>query len=279
LFTLFETYERARDDRYTLKRDAIVEFHESVRGLSVGAPVEFQGLKIGEVLDIGLVMDFDKLEFTIPVRVRVEPERLPLPIAEGQSQKEREHRLIGKGFRAQLETGSLLTGQLFINLDFHADAPPVEPRYQNGLLVVPSVPSSSRAIMQSVMRFVKRLDELPVEDIGRDLQGTLAGMERLVNGPDLSAAVASLKRIMVGLETTTQTLNAETVPELSAVLAEMQTVLKDLDQWVSADAPLQADLRQTLEALSAAARAVSELADMLERHPEALFQGKEGEGR
>ena len=279
LFKLYETYDDAREDRYSVKRDYIVEFTESVRGLSVGAPVEFRGIQVGTVTDIGLKADFDNLEFTIPVRVRLEPERLPLPIAEGRTQKDREQRMLAAGFRAQLATGNLLTGQLFIDLSFHADAPPAEQRLHDGLPVIASVPSSSQEIMQAVTRFVRRLEQLPLEDIGRDLQESLAGVERLVNGPDLRAAVASLGRVMAGLETTSQTLNADTLPELNAALAEMRTVLRDLDQWVSADAPLQGDLRETLEELSKAARAVSELADMLERHPEALLQGKGGEGR
>jgi paraquat-inducible protein B len=230
-------------------------------------------------MDIGMEADFDKLEFTIPVRVRLEPERLPLPIAEGQTQKDREQRMLAAGFRAQLATGNLLTGQLFIDLNFHEDAPPVEQRLYDGLPVIASVPSSSQEITQAVTRFVRRLEQVPLEAIGKDLERSLAGIQQLVNDPDLREAVASLGRIMAGLETTTQTLNADTVPELNGALAEMQTVLRDLDQWVSADAPLQGDLRETLEALAKAARAVSELADMLERHPEALLQGKGGEGQ
>lgn len=279
LFKLYETYEDAREDRYAVKRDYIVEFKESVRGLSVGAPVEFRGMQVGTVMEIGLKADFDKLEFTIPVRVRLEPERLPLPIAEGRTQKDREQRMLAAGFRAQLATGNLLTGQLFIDLDFHEDAPPAEQRLHDGLPVIASVPSSSQEIMQALTRFMRRLDQLPLEAIGKDLENTLAGVEGLVNSPDLRAAVASLGRVMADLETAAQTLNADTVPELNAALAEMRTVLRDLDQWVSADAPLHGDLRETLEELSKAARAVSELADMLERHPEALLQGKGGEGR
>jgi paraquat-inducible protein B len=182
--------------------------------------------------------------------------------------------MVKKGFRAQLKTGNLLTGQLFVDLDFYPDTPPVELSFSNDLPVIPSVPSASQEIMQGVTRFLKKLDQLPLEAIGKDLQNTMAGMDRLVNGPDLRDAVKSLRDILDELKTTTQTLNADTVPRINAALAEMATVLKDLDGWVSADAPLQGDLRKTLEELAAAGRAISDLADMLERHPEALIQGK-----
>jgi paraquat-inducible protein B len=279
-FKLYQTYENARDDRYTIKNDYIIEFANSVRGLAIGAPVEFRGMQIGTVVDFGLEADFDALVFTIPVRVRIEPERLISNFAgaeqtgSDEQQEDRIHRMVKKGFRAQLKTGNLLTGQLFIDLDFYPDAPPAELRFMNGLPMIPSVPSSSQEIMQAVTRFVKKLDQLPLEAIGRDLQNTMAGMDRLVNGPDLRDAVQSLGGILDELKTTTQTLNADTVPRINTALAEMATVLKNLDGWVSADAPLQGDLRKMLEELAAAGRAISELADMLERHPEALIQGK-----
>jgi paraquat-inducible protein B len=279
-FKLYDTFEEARDDRYTFKRDFIVEFKGSVRGLSVGAPVEFRGMQIGTVTDIELRADFEKLDFTVPVQIILEPERLNLSSPKDEDEAlNRWQRLLDKGFRAQLETGSLLTGQLYIKLDFFEDAPPAELSFDRGLPVLPSMPSSSQEIMQGVTRFVKKLDQLPLEDIGRNLQRTMAGMERLVNGPELASAVKSLREMLAELEKTTQTFNADTIPKINSALAEMEIVLKNLDGWVSADAPLQGNLQKTLEELAAAAQAVSELADMLERHPEALIQGKGSEGQ
>ena len=276
-FKLYDTYEKARDDRYTVKRDYIIEFHESVRGLSIGAPVEFHGLQIGVVESIELEADFEKLDFVIPVRISIEPQRLNLPIVDSAEQKNNMQRMLAKGFRAQLNTGSLLTGQLYVELNFFENAPPAELRRFKGLVVIPSMPSTSREVVQAITRFVRKLDQLPLEDIGRDLQRTMAGLNRLVNDPNLRNAIQSLRTILADLETTTQSLNAETVPKVNAALVEMETVLKDLDGWVSADAPLQGELRSTLEELTAAARAVSELADLLDRHPEALIQGKGSE--
>jgi len=274
-FKLYDTYEAARDDRYTVKRDMIIEIKDSVRGLSVGAPVEFRGLQIGKVTDIDLDADFENLDFTIPVRIELEPERLHLGSPKDEKDAiDRWQRLLDKGFRAQLETGSLLTGQLYVKLDIFEDAPPAKLSFYGDLPVIPSLPSSSQEIMQGVTRFLKKLDQLPLEAIGKDLQNTMAGVDKLVNGPDLRDAVQSLGGILDELKTTTQTLNADTVPRINTALAEMATVLKNLDGWVSADAPLQGDLRKTLEELAAAGRAISELADMLERHPEALIQGK-----
>ena len=139
---------------------------------------------------------------------------------------------------------------------------------------LPTVPAELDEVSQRFSTLLRRVEELPLEAIGKDLQNTMAGVDKLVNGPDLRDAVKSLGDILDELKTTTQTLNADTVPRINTALAEMTTVIKDLDGWVSADAPLQGDLRKTLEELAAAGRAISELADMLERHPEALIQGK-----
>jgi len=278
-FKLYVTQDEARDDRFTHTRDYVIEFTDSVRGLSVGAPVEFRGMQIGEVVDFGLQPDFEKLTFTIPVRVRIAPERLALPVTTDAEQMDRILRMIHKGLRAQLKTGNLLTGQLFVDLQFYPDAPPTEISYNGGLPVVPSVPSSSQEIVDGVARFVAKLDKLPLEDIGRNLQSSMAGIDRLVNDPALGSSLKSLRGIMAELEATTQTLNADTVPKINAILADLDNVIKDMDGWVSADAPLQGELRKTLKELSQAAQSISDLADLLERHPESLIQGKGKEGQ
>jgi paraquat-inducible protein B len=279
VFMLHETYEDARDQSYKIKHDVIVEFNESVRGLSIGAPVMFRGLQLGTVQDINLEGDFENLVFKMPVLLRLEPERMGLPMASGENLKDRWQRLIAKGFRAQLATGSLVTGQLFIDVDFHQDAPQEDLRFRDGLAVLPSVPSPTQEVMQGVTGFIKRLDDLPLEDVVMDLQQTLAGIDRLVNGPDIPRAVQSLGRMMGEFENTAISLNAETMPQFNAALVDIQKVLNNLDQWVSSDGPVQGDLNKMLQELSAAGRAISELSDMLERHPEALIQGKRGEFR
>ncbi|MGB3223066.1 MAG: MlaD family protein [Desulforhopalus sp.] len=277
VFMLHKTYEEARDQIYKVKYDVIVEFNESVRGLSIGAPVVFRGIQLGTVEDINLEGDFENLVFKIPVLLRLEPERMGLAMVSGEDLIDRWQRLVAKGFRAQLATGNLLTGQLFIDVDFHKNVPQDDLRFRDGVAILPSVPSPTQEVMQGVTGFIKRLDDLPLEDIVRDLQQTLAGVDRLVNGPDIPHAVKSLGRMMTEFENTATSINTETMPQFNVALVEIQKVLNNLDLWVSSDGPLQGDLSKMLQELSAAGRAVSELSDMLERHPEALIQGKRGQ--
>lgn len=274
-FKLYATQQEAKDDQYTVKNDYYIDFMDSVRGLSVGAPVEFRGIQIGSVLDIKLKADFEALEFSTLVKIRVERQRISLPEDVGEDHDVRFNRLVNNGLRAQLKTGSLLTGQLVVDLDFYDDEPEAKITMHNDLHILPSIPSSSQVVMQGVASFVKKLDHLPLEEIGRDMQGTLEGINRLVNNKDLGKAINSLQRVMVELETASQSINTDTFPRVNKALEELEVVLRDLDGLMNADAPLVDDLRSTLQQFYEAARAITNLADMLARHPEALLQGKD----
>lgn len=274
-FTLYATELEANDDRYTEKIEYYVEFTDSVRGLSVGAPVEFRGIQIGSVLDISLKADFDTMEFSTMVLIRIERQRISLPEDDEVDHDIRLKRMVHNGFRVQLKSGNLLTGQLFVDLEHYQDVPEAEITMHNDLPVLPSIPSSSQVVMQGVASFVKKLDHLPLEEIGKDLQGTLKGINRLVSNEDLGKAIHSLQGIMVELETASQSINRDTFPRVNKALAELEVVLSELDGLINADAPLVGDLRATLQQFHEAARAITSLADLLARHPEALLQGRD----
>ncbi len=278
-FKLYETLDQARDDRYTARTEFYIEFADSVRGLSVGAPVEFRGFQIGSVNDLTLKSDFEKLEFSTMVRISIERQRLSLPDEIDEDPTDRFLRMVDGGLRAQLKTGSLLTGQLFVDLEFSQDAAAAAPIRYNNLLVLPSVPSTTQELMADLSGFMKKLNQLPLEKIGRNLQSSMAGIDQLVNSAEMKKSLHSLERLLKEGETMAKAWNGETLPAVNANLAEIQTLLRNLEGWVSADAPLYGDLRNSLEELSKAARSINELADMLERHPEALIQGKRREAK
>ncbi|MGW8194560.1 MAG: PqiB family protein [Desulforhopalus sp.] len=278
-FTLYDSFLEARDARYTSKNDFYVEFSESVRGLSVGAPLEFRGFQIGTVVDMELQTDFKELEFSTMVRVSVEKERLPLQDDTGEDNIERFTRMANNGLRAQLKPGNLLTGQLFVDIEFHDGLPPPEIKHYKNLPVLPSLVSPSREIMQQLSQVMKKVDNLPLEEIGRDLQKSIAAVDRLVNGPDLKNGLVALERILTELKATTQAINGDTVPRINSTVSELETLLKNMDRWVERESPLYGELLRMMEEFSDAARAVNDLAEMLERQPEALLRGKKSENR
>ncbi len=273
-FLLFDDFVTAAQRQYTIKSRGIMFFSDSVRGLEVGAPVEFQGIKIGEVIDIDLQFDPEKVEFQIPVTVEIEPERIGFVVRDKAEEVALDQKLLDKGLRAQLKTGSLLTGKLFIDLDFYPDAEPVTLKSIDGQIVIPTIPTTIEAITASLNRFMKRLDELPLETIGRDLQETIEGLDRIVNSPELRNSLVSIEKILAEVRQLSANANTQTMPRINAMLDRLDRILVEMNGAISADAPLRHDLRATLQELAGAGRALRELAEFLDRHPEALIRGK-----
>ncbi len=273
-FILFDDFITAAQRQYTVKSRGIMFFSDSVRGLEVGAPVEFQGIKIGEVIDIDLQFDPEKVEFQIPVTVEIEPERIGFVARDKAEDVALDQKLLDKGLRAQLKTGSLLTGKLFIDLDFYPDAEPVTLKSIDGQIVIPTIPTTIEAITASLNRFMKRLDELPLETIGRDLQETIEGLDRIVNSPELRNSLVSIEKILAEVRQLSANANTQTMPRINAMLDRLDRILVEMNGAISADAPLRHDLRATLQELAGAGRALRELAEFLDRHPEALIRGK-----
>ena len=122
VFTLHDSFDSIEENAYTKKIKFIVFFDSSVRGLNRGAPVEFKGIKVGSVLDIRLEFDAEDSSFRIPVLIEIEPQRI---IEKGSPETESSYvtlnRLVERGLRARLQTGSLLTSQLYVELDMHPD--------------------------------------------------------------------------------------------------------------------------------------------------------------
>ncbi len=234
----------------------VLTFRESVRGLAVGAPVDFRGFVAGEVSRIDLNFDRQKTDFAMQVEISLYPERLARharSFAEGevsdQALRETMDRMVAKGFRAQLRTGNLLTGQCYIALDFFAKARPGKIDWR------------------------KRRPDLPVQP------GTLDSLQ-----DQLLAFVESTRHTLNHVDQLVVRLDQQVAPELVATLRDArrtldgaERMLASADRTLVSDAPLQVEMRDTLREVARAAAAVRNLADLLERQPESLLTGKKGE--
>ncbi len=303
-FKLYETRERIFDKTYTKKTRWLLYFEGSVRGLTVGSPVEFRGIPIGQVLDINITYDAEKQAFLIPVLVEIEGERIKVVGQMDETEeKERDEYLVQQGLRAQLKTGSLITGQLFVEMDFHPNAEPAQINWEGRYPQFPTVPTSMEEITTSLTHLLKKLEKLPIEQIGDDLRDTVEGAKRLVNSTELQEALATLdqtltqaqgfvtslnevvtpelKSAVANLNTTldhtrklTRNLDRTVVPELTATLKRAQSALNAIKGSISKDSALYYELMQVLKELTGAARSIRVMADYLERHPDALIYGK-----
>jgi paraquat-inducible protein B len=260
----------------------LMYFDQSLRGLAPGAPVDFRGVVLGEVKSIGIDFDTKARAFRMPVLVQVYPERLRRGVGadEMQTDDTRHKRLqfmIERGLRAQLRIGNLLTGQLYVALDFFPNAEPVEAPAASDPIVLPTVSNSLDELQSQIGEIAVKLNKIPYEQIGSDLQQTMA----------------SLNRTLATAEQLVKTLNNDVSPQITAAMKDVRRTLdsagKTLDtagktmtaagRAIAEDAPLQQDLRHTLQELSRSAASLRVLTDYLEQHPESLLRGKPRDSR
>jgi paraquat-inducible protein B len=274
-FFLYENHEAIYEKSYAEKEYYLLYFAGSVRGLTVGAPVEFRGIKVGEVADIKLEFDAPELDFRVPVLIEIEPERIEVVGGDRQTLPENGiDLLVDKGLRAQLRSGNLFTGQLYVDFDFYPEAPQAQVAQQGKYQVVPTIPTPLDEITGSLTNLLARIEALPIEQIGHDLSDAVQGAQQLITSDELGNAIDVLNETLQQTQTLVANLNATATPAIRATLAQVQETLSAADTLLQDDAPLQLDLRRVLRELSEAARSIRTLADYLERHPEALIRGK-----
>lgn len=280
LFPLYANREATRQVTYVRKEDYLLYFEGSVRGLTVGAPVEFRGIKIGEVTDVRLQLLADDYSLRVPVLIQIQPERIEIVGNRDRLEATRPHegvtRLVEKGMRAQLKTGSLITGQLYVDFDLHPEAPPATVRPEDEVPVLPTVPSPLEAITSNLTKLLGKLESLPLDEIGDDLRDTLRAVKELMASEELTQAVRSLNAMMREGERAGRQINAEVIPAVDSTLGEARQALAGVSAVVAPSSPLYTEIQRMLRELTDAARSIRVMADYLERHPEALITGKGG---
>ncbi|MDD2770123.1 MAG: MlaD family protein, partial [Methylococcus sp.] len=205
-FALHKDFASIAEGSYTMRTPYILFFDDSVRGLQVGAPVELKGIRIGTVTELKLALDFGAHRIRIPVVIEIDPERLIPYGAEDVIKRAKDEykaafeagrhplmeKLVERGLRARLKTGSLLTGQLYVDLDFYSDSPAKTLVYGGQYPELPTLPSVADELQRSVTEIMANLKKLPLEKIGQELLGTVQGSNRLLNSPELKDAVGSM---------------------------------------------------------------------------------------
>lgn len=277
VFPLFPTRDEAMKHAGTVET-FLLEFKESVRGLSVGAPVDLHGVTVGEVTKIDVALDSRNSAFSVPVEIQLYPERLRTRSRSTSSQvKPLDSRilldaLVARGFRAEIKSGNLLTGQLFVALDFFPAARPAKISWNSSPPTFPTVPGSMEQLQKNLTQIVQRIERVPFEELAADakktmqtLDITLKSAEKLlksVDGSVIPEARAMFLEVRQSLE------------DVRKTLGEARKTLGGANQVLAGDAPVQLDLRETLREVSRAAQSLRVLGDYLEQHPESLIRGK-----
>jgi paraquat-inducible protein B len=276
LFRLYKNRDEANARTYLVKTKSILYFDESVRGLDVGASVEFWGIQMGQVLDVKLVYDQQKNNFRVRVLVETETERFYEAGFVGSEidRKRMLEGLLARGFRAQLKTGNLLTGKQIVILDFFPDAAPATMKEEDGIAVFPTVPTPMAEISDKFMQILDKLDKLPLDQIGNDLRDTVHGAKQIAESPEILQAIRNLNATLQETSLLVSDLRTSVTPEINAVLAQARQSLANAEQMLNADSPLQVKMNTALQEISGAARSLRLLMNYLEQHPESLLRGK-----
>jgi paraquat-inducible protein B len=259
-FTLYKNEAEAMappdgDPHYVRMR-----FAQSLRGLEIGAPVEFVGVNIGSVAAVDLGYERQDKSFPVIVTAKLYPRRMGQAYealaAQGKTESEETlaafvGTLVNRGLRAQPRSGSLLTGKLYIALDFLPANPRVAFDASLRPLELPTASGTFQELEAGVGRLVKKVNDLPLEQIAADLHTDLKDLHE-----------------------TLSEIHAQVLPTAVDTLAALHSTLDSAGRTLDVESPLQRGLTETLSESRSTLQAVHDLADYLDRHPDAILRGR-----
>ena len=266
-FTLFNDQDRAMRPSEIEIRPFVMYFGGSLRGLSAGAPVDLQGITVGEVKSLDVEYDERSQQLAFPVVVELYPQRLrgrarhaaaAAPAHQPPDTRVLIDSLVAHGLRAELKTGNLLTGQKFVSLEMHRDVPKEKVVWSEKPAIFPTISGSLDDIQDSVGVIAKKLSKVPFDQLSARLISAMGSLDQTLKSAD---------KLLHNVDT-------NLAPQVETTLAEAQAALKNAKDLLGQDAPLENDLGSTLLQVSRAAKSISALVDYLERHPESLLRGK-----
>ena len=291
----------------------VLYFDDSLKGLNKGAPVMFRGTKVGSVTEIKVVIDGQDETIRVPVYMELDEQGVEVvnpsdSIDPNMDDESRERAFIKKmvierGLRAQLEMQSLVTGQLVVQLDFFPESEiKLHQQYKDEYPEFPTIRSSLK-------EFTQKLEDLPLTDVLNAALETIESLGRILNSPEFLGFISEGRGLLVDFRDLTNDLDRELPPiidGLNEVIGSTDRLVKNVDRQVEPisssfqdvastaktsliqaqstlatfeevagkDSQVRYRLSAALKELASAARSVRDLADYLERHPEALLQGK-----
>jgi paraquat-inducible protein B len=284
------------------KSKFVMVFKGSVKGLSVGAPLALRGVQIGQVTDINLIFDYDTIDVTMIVETEIDEKNFE---TQGSNEGYLMDEMIARGLRAQLNSQSLLTGLLYIQLDFYPDSKlnlaDIDSNY-------PQIPT----MRTDLERITRELQSLDFADIAKNVESIARNLNSFVETKEFQQLPADLHNILASFDSLSKQLNLmmkttgpkldnlldessvtmntleSEIPKISAAAIRTLTVLDtamvafeqamiEIDDLVSEDSATTYALNRALREVYLAAKELQLLAKTLEEHPEALLRGKSGD--
>ncbi len=267
-FYLYADRESVLEGRFDIKYYYRLQFSGSVRGLTIGAPVEFRGIRVGEVVDVELV-SADNVDQVLQVYIALEPQRLePHENPSRELVDARIEDLVNQGLRAQMRTSSILTSSKFIDLVF------VDKKNQtsqgqfvreDNYSVIPTVSDPSDALAKQASEVLDKVSKIPFDEIGKNLSASLASLNSILSTFEQQNTAGKMDEAVGNLD--------KTLVSASQALNQLNQTMESLDHAISPDSEMKYELTEMLKAVADAADSIQLFVDELNRHPNALISG------
>jgi paraquat-inducible protein B len=286
-FPLYANRDDAHSAGFGRKLKMVSYFTGSVAGLAVGNDVTLHGLKIGEITELGLRFDPTLQSIVVPVHYTIEADRIAnvaaatanAPIGSGAAE------MIRRGFRATLDTSSLLTGTKVVAIKQIDDAPPATIGLAGDEFVIPSSESGGLdTITSSAAALLTKINRIDFDAIGANLVGTTKGLDNLVNGPQLKSTLTSLEGTLADARDFVHKLDNGAGPamaklpaianQLDSAITQINRLASSLNSGYGGDSRFNRELDRLMPQLNETVRSFRALADLLARNPEALIKGR-----
>lgn len=274
-FTLYPDARSAEQSTFSPRVKFLLMFDQTVRGLEKGSPVEFRGIPIGRVADVSFDLVQEAGETRIPVLIEIDPDLMRVETAEAINQPEsaffREE--VAKGLRASLRTASLITGALYVDLDYHTEAPPAAMGREGSLDVLPTVSSGFAQLEAKLSAILDKIHALPLERTMNEFAAAAGEAKTTV-----AEARTAFKKIELAAASLHETLDD---PKFRGLPGDLQETLEKIQTTVNSvgpDGAVQGDMLRTLEELREALRSMKSLTNSIEEKPASLLWGKDSSG-
>jgi paraquat-inducible protein B len=289
---------------FTSSIRCVLYFHGSLNGLNRGAPVKYRGVTIGSVTKVMIHFNQNINDYTMPVIVEIQENLLQQRLEDTLLFKDRSNfeMAVTRGLRGSLEAESIVTGVLYVGLEFVPDAaPPVFHQLKPLYVEIPTRSTDIQQLMQNLARvdfkgledrlsaLITKLDfaigSLNLGEMSGRITNLLSSLNRVASSTEITNTLVSIQKTMGEYRVLAQSLNnrvdplaasiTNTLDQANETLAQLRGAVRDLGGMLAPDSPLQNDLSLTLQQLAGASQSVATLAEFLKRHPNSLITGRE----
>ncbi len=281
-FRLYDSKAKADAALFQKNTACVTYFQSSVQGLERGSAVQIFGVQIGAVEEVRLIFDPGARRFVARVAFDLQPERALKPIDYADMSSDGVRSLVTDGLRVVLDSSNFITGQKVLSLQYVPGTKPAVAVEEGDALVLPSQPGGLDGITTAVADITAKLDRIPFEEIGNNLNSSLQSLKETLGGAELKNAVASLSQTMTELNHLAHEANTDLPPALArlpTIAGELQTTVENAREALGsggygANSDVQRSLARMIDQVAETARTVRLLADFLDHHPESLIRGR-----